>query len=354
MNRTEEIYPGVKIPAYVENFFKPSIAEKYGFYAGEVEKNAFHPNGEPVEVVPSPFYAANILGIPVSYEYATIEPEFSKAAAIPVWKYMQSVYGVHSPFADGASLADAMVVQRNGYTYQFPAFELDGNRVKPPVLVVADVPQNDEDWMENRIPYSLLVSCRLYCALIREFSGISVSGIHVVRITGNLTVDMSFRWIPSDIADENRILAACDRVLSQRAADGAPLIPAIITAEERNWRQIIQEREDSAMRIQDHDLHDKIKEYMGIRSQRKAVEEQIKMLKASEDAILLQLASHMLDAEAGELQAADGKHIYRITHSKSTSREKITPSLIRAYAPEYISCIKMKEEVLGKVDVDVV
>ena len=41
MNRTEEIYPGVKIPAYVENFFKPSIAEKYGFYADEVEKKRF-------------------------------------------------------------------------------------------------------------------------------------------------------------------------------------------------------------------------------------------------------------------------------------------------------------------------
>ena len=41
MNRTEEIYPGVKIPAYVENFFKPSIAEKYGFYADEVEKTLF-------------------------------------------------------------------------------------------------------------------------------------------------------------------------------------------------------------------------------------------------------------------------------------------------------------------------
>ncbi len=324
-------------------------------------EKAFLANGQPsynvdMDNVIYPSQAGYLLATPIAWEFANIEPEYSESASKAVWQYLKNWLNIDSPFSRGEDYADGYLIERDGYKYMIPLYDTTpSNEVISPYLVIADVPEDDEYWENNQIPIWILHQARLTMALIKEHSGnLSLAGMYIVRVSGNLTADIDIRWIPSNTKMERDTLARCDSVIASNLSQNKYSVPPIEVMDKRNWAEIMQERIDTADEVCDDALYEDICTYMAIRSERKTLEKESADIKKQEDAIAIQLASEILDSESGEIENPADSRIYTVKHSKSrTYTPKITPNLVRIIAPEYSDAITVNETVKGRVDIDV-
>lgn len=338
------------IPEDMLRILRPTGREQFD---GDCLDDHFYPDGTPVsDRLITPDKAALILGTAVPWEYAKIEPYYSKAAATEVYHHMSRLFPSRTdPFAE-RQMMDGFQVQVGSHTFAIPDY------TNEPIIVVPDVSPNDELWENNRIPVYVLQRVRLYMALIRCHDinqNYPLAGIYVVRIKGNLTADLDFRWIESDPPRENAILQSVLKVLDRRAQAGLLLIPETVIIPKRNWGEIHETQKDEADKICDDNLHDMIAKYMSVRSQRKTLERQSRQLKEEEDAIAASLVNLIQDAKSGTVEDPVLGTKYSIQHKKSAVRaRKITPELVRLFAPEFSMAIVHDSSVKGRVDIDVI
>lgn len=316
--------------------------------------NFFYSDGQPAQDIGSMLlvsHAAQILGTPVPWEYAHLERYFSRSAATTVYLYMARVRkNWVNPFAESEAM-DGIRVQLGQHTFAIPDYTVN------PIIVIPDSSQNDELWEDNKIPVWALQQTRLYMALARLHDTAKehiLPGIHVVRLSGNLDADMHIRWIASDPTREDAVLKAVWNVLDKRAASGQPVLPAPAVLPKKVWSEIKETRKEESENVVSNALHELIGQYMLLRSQRKALEHKSKALKEEENAIGASLIGMIQDAEMGYVIDTDLNLKYTVYHKASPKRTpKITPALIRLFAPECSFAIQKDENAKGRVDISV-
>ena len=177
--------------------------------------------------------------------------------------------------------------------------------------------------------------------------------IQVVRCSSNVYSELTYRsllfWAPELDAAKRKFLTTLERKVSEHDMGYHPVI-----AEKVDWSQQRQTELASAYELPDDDTYDELADYLSLRSKRKELEAQQEAMKANEDAIALELASHLGDAAIGYIANPATGGLFTVRHTEAPGPRAWcpTPEFIRQNKPELADCIK-QEPVIGEAAVDV-
>lgn len=339
----------------------PAYFECPGF-----EKDAFTPDGYPVNAKPDTIYPALLyrtIGIPVSESLTEIEPEFRRTASVAALKWLEKVlHGSTSHWAFNG-LNFQYIIDGDPINFCFPTTSvmhtIDASHAEYcAVIPLPDTFLNDEDWECGMIPQyaeqqaQLLLWCHQQYALIHHGT-LPADKAFLVRIKGNISADCTVRTVSYDPKKAMRILNKIHKAVVANKVNGTGLTDNLVTIPKRDWKDEKQRDLDAAYCIEDPAYYELLGKYMEARSTRKRLEAEAEEVKEQMQTLAIALASQTSVAgKRGEL--TDGDTIYAVTHTpKRFTQPKISADLLRQLAPEHADAINVSSTPRGRITIEV-
>lgn len=365
-------FPGTQIEDSVKQTFQRlGLLEGCGFdpkLMAYFQKDAFHLDGSPVEQEASilyPVQTAKYYGIAVPEYLAKIEEQYRQTASLAALNWLKSLLGG----VPGTDLGNLII--RHGFRLDhidasgnvtpicFPAnLVRHANGEEAAVIAFPDSYENDDSWLGEAIPQYARAQAQFQLWCWRQLHAVNPASpfpkkAYIVRITGNLAVDVTIRTIPSEPAKED---AVANRVLTRyRSCRTSGSAPVLNTFAQMDWREVKQEEFDSAYHMDDEDLRELIRQYLAVRSERKELEREMEKIQADMDAIAIRLGSlTAIDAAKGVLQTDTMEYTVQHTKRRASRTGSISVPLLRQFFPELADRVYVQTTPRGRVSIEVV
>lgn len=329
-------------------------------------KKAFLPNGQPNQAGASlgdhnaQYAVPMCLGTAMPLALLNLDPGFAAAAAEAGFSWLEKVQGnLPAQKIDVESPGLPLRINYAGTAsiLYFPSYDNGryNDRISPniraAVIVIPDSPENDDDWKYGNTPaYAMqMAQFRLWCwrqyAMQENLNhSCQCHSVILVRITGNLSQDITIRTITADSARDDALALRVIKALEQKKAwldNGyfTAVYPTNIRSKTK--KEQFQEMLEDAFVLEDPDVFALVQQYMAARSSRKALERKLKEIHATRDALAVRLAGEVDCADQGTLTCANGT--YAVKHKPKRESVKSVPSVdvvMQTVGPKYINLIR--------------
>lgn len=367
MKRWDYLF-GVSLPESIKDKLECNLLRNNPAYFGlpGFEKEAFTPDGYPVNAKPDTIYPALLhrtIGIPVSDSLTEIEPEFRRTASVAALKWLEKVLLCTTQHWSFDGLNIQHTIDGEVINFCFPTTTvmqtIDNTHAEYcAVLPFPDTFLNDEDWECGMIPQyaeqqaQLLLWCHQQYADLHPGTAAAKKAF-LVRIKGNIAADCTVRSVTYDPKKAMQILKKVHRAVIASKANGTGLTDNLVLIPKRDWKEEKQRDLDDAYCVDDPAYYGLLGKYMEARSTRKRLEEEAKAVKEHMHTLAITLASQTsISGKRGEI--TDGDTIYSVSHTpKRVTRPTISADLLRQLAPEHVDAIIVSSTPRGRITIDV-
>lgn len=317
---------------------------------GDTIPDAFYPDGTPTHYDDNeyyPCYLAHYLGTTMPSDLLNMTDGFRRSAARSAIRWIHAVLPDVTSQMPKHINGECVAIQHNGEVYSFlipdisVTYTESGCSVTCPVLPFPDVRGNGEAWEDGCLPSHAEEQALLTLWLCRASyedgkRSTCPEKAFVVRITGNTPSDIQIRTVSADTARMERLIRRLFKVLENSSTKNQAAIGNVDVQESLSWRDKKQEAQNQAYLFCDEANRQKLRQYMALRSDRKALDAQAQEMKNEMDEIALRLASMIPDAASGTV--TDGSRIYTIKHSpKARKQATISADLLMQFFPDLAS-----------------
>lgn len=329
------------------------------------EKNAFSPDGFPVDCKADTVYPAllyRLIGTPISAYLSEIEKEYRSTASVAALKWLEKVLGRKDIYwySDGLHFEYEFLGEKIKFCFPTTtiAYEINSSPLQAAVIPLPDSHNNDPDWESGMIPQyaeqraQLLMWCHHQYAEQFPRLHTELNHTYLVRIKGNLAVDNTIRTVTYNPAQAERLVAKiCKTVVACRTA-GKPMYDNLVEIPKTDWKKEREQDLEDAYRIEDPALYEILQKYMEARSTRKTLESQAEAIKEQMHTLAITIASTTAtDSRSGRL--TEGSNTYSVTHTpKRSAAPTISADLLRQLAPDHIDAIRVSTIPRGRITIE--